>query len=403
MAQARGNGVVTASPSTTDRARSGTAFSNEVVVFTGRLASLGRKEAGALVHRLGGETADEVTSRTTMLVVGDDGVGRSTSRLAIADASGAGDKSRKLQRAEQVNTRAAGQVRILAETEFCRLGGVPTPAAVGQQLYSVREIRELYPAVRDDHLRYLEKWRLIRCVTRTYAARYYEFPDLAVIKQVNTELGAARPFRAIVRSLVSEREGQLAFDFQPGRSSPAHPAKVLALRARASAPAPDLGQVHPSPMDCQTALAARYFSEGAGLDEGDASQQEQAISAYRQALVLDPTLVPALVNLANLHYARDELVEAQALYERAINLEPDCFEAYFNLGNIQHDLGRFGDARECYQVAVQLSPAYADTHFYLAVTLEKLGRSQEARPHWQTYQKLAPEGEWVALAKEFSE
>ena len=84
--------------------------------------------------------------------------------------------------------------------------------------------------------------------------------------------------------------------------------------------------------------------------------------------MLDPSLVPALVNLANLHYARDELIEAQALYERAIHLEPDCFEAYFNLGNIQHDLGRFGDACDCDQLALRLNTNYADPHFYLAVT-----------------------------------
>jgi hypothetical protein len=37
------------------------------------------------------------------------------------------------------------------------------------------------------------------------------------------------------------------------------------------------------------------------------------------------------------------------------------------------------------------------------VTLEKLGRSAEARPHWRQYRDLAPDGEFVALAKEFSE
>jgi len=39
----------------------------------------------------------------------------------------------------------------------------------------------------------------------------------------------------------------------------------------------------------------------------------------------------------------------------------------------------------------------------MAVALEKSGRSQEARPHWRAYQRLAPNGEWVALAREFSE
>ena len=48
-------------------------------------------------------------------------------------------------------------------------------------------------------------------------------------------------------------------------------------------------------------------------------------------------------------------------------------------------------------------PDYPDAHFYLAVTLEKMGRSAEARQHWQHYQTLAPEGEWVELAREFSD
>jgi hypothetical protein len=37
------------------------------------------------------------------------------------------------------------------------------------------------------------------------------------------------------------------------------------------------------------------------------------------------------------------------------------------------------------------------------VTLEKNGQSHEARPHWKAYQNLAPTGEWVDLAKEFSD
>ena len=118
---------------------------------------------------------------------------------------------------------------------------------------------------------------------------------------------------------------------------------------------------------------------------------------------LDPYLVAALINLANVHYSRDEVVEAQALYERAIGLEPDFFEAHFNLGNIYHDLARFAEAQSCYCEALRLNPSYADAHFYLAVTFEKMGQSHDARPHWKAYRELAPHGEWVELAKEFSE
>ena len=107
------------------------------------------------------------------------------------------------------------------------------------------------------------------------------------------------------------------------------------------------------------------------------------------------------MNLANIYYERDELVEAEALYEKAIRIDRDCFEAYFNLGNIHHDLGRYSDALAAYGEALTINPAYPEAHFYLAVTLEKLGRSPEARPHWKEYRRLAPDGEFVSLAAEF--
>jgi Flp pilus assembly protein TadD len=56
-----------------------------------------------------------------------------------------------------------------------------------------------------------------------------------------------------------------------------------------------------------------------------------------------------------------------------------------------------------YREALAINSAYPEAHFYLAVTLEKLGRSAEARGHWREYRALAPDGEFVQLAKEFSD
>ena len=89
--------------------------------------------------------------------------------------------------------------------------------------------------------------------------------------------------------------------------------------------------------------------------------------------------------------------------EGAAYVGPEVFEAHFNLGNIHHDHGQYLDAETCYRDALALKPDYPDAHFYLAVTLEKMGRSSEARMHWRDYQMLAPEGEWVELAREFSD
>jgi tetratricopeptide (TPR) repeat protein len=275
--------------------------------------------------------------------------------------------------------------------------------------YGVRDIRSLYPAVTENHLRYLEKWGLVRQLNRPRDRREYSFADLLTIKQAAAELERGTPLRVVLRSLLAERQGQLELDFASGHATADTPrAKVVSLDAHkpirpTTTPAPLSASGLPYRADPQAALAAKYFGEGSQLDDGDERNMEGAAAAYRRALIVDPDLVPAIVNLANIRYARDELIEAQALYERAITLDPDCFEAHYNLGNIQHDLGRYDRALICYRDAVALNPGYPDAHFYLAVTLEKLGHSQEAKPHWKTYQELAPRGEWVELAKEFLE
>lgn len=277
--------------------------------------------------------------------------------------------------------------------------------------YGLRDIRSLYPAVTENHLRYLEKWGLLRQSNAPRDRREYSFTDLLTIKHAAGELERGTPLRVVLRSLLAERQGQLELDFFAGHSAADTPrAKVLTLEARkplpnAATPAPlsaKTALAYPL-ADPQSALAAKYFLEGSRLDDGDERKMEEAAAAYRKALVIDPDLVPAIVNLANIHYARDEMIEAQALYERAIGLDPDCFEAHFNLGNILHDLGRYESALGCYRDAVELNPGYADAHFYLAVTLEKVGHSQDAKPHWKRYQELAPKGEWAELAQEFLE
>jgi tetratricopeptide (TPR) repeat protein len=284
-----------------------------------------------------------------------------------------------------------------------------SPSSAGGPL-GHRQIRSLYPGITENHLRYLAKWGLLRHQSHVpRELREYTFTDLQTIKQVAAELERGTPLRTVLRTMAAERQGQLQLDFQePTASVDAPRAKVIALdqhRARrdaTSATTRDASLQFPF-ADPQSALAAKYFVEGSRLDDGEEATMESAAAAYRKALIVDPDLVPAIVNLANIHYARDELIEAQALYERAIGLEPDCFEAHFNLGNILHDLGRFDRALRCYRDAVALNPSYADAHFYLAVTLEKTGHSPEAKPHWKAYQELAPQGEWIELAKEFTE
>src|SRR5690606_9503987 len=157
--------------------------------------------------------------------------------------------------------------------------------------------------------------------------------------------------------LLASRSGQLAFDFRLD----AQPAKVLELKRREPPPMSEL--LDPSPPLGDASSAGQYFLAASIRDNSDSANPEAATTADRRALETHPYLEPALINLANLHYSRDEIAEAQALYERAIALEPDVFEAHFNLGNIFHDLGRYPRAQACYREALRLNPRYADAHF----------------------------------------
>jgi tetratricopeptide (TPR) repeat protein len=278
--------------------------------------------------------------------------------------------------------------------------------------YSHRDIVAMYPSLRLDHLRYLEKCGLLKPVHVEGNERFFGFTALTTLRQVAGDLQQGSAFRAVVRNLQASRAGQLTFDFRLD----AQPARIIELKPRSAQQPEAPGMQGTIPLGTPGTLgtigtgvfgpissAEQYFLMGSLLDDGTPERAEEAIKSYRRALEEDPDLVAALINLANIRYSRDELAEAQALYERAIVLDDSYFEAHFNLGNIHHDHGRYLEAEASYRDALALNGNYPDAHFYLAVTLEKMGRSIDARAHWKSYERLAPNGEWVELAKEFSD
>src|SRR4051794_25876696 len=169
--------------------------------------------------------------------------------------------------------------------------------------FGVREIRSLYPAVTENHLRYLEKWGLLRASS---VPREYAFADLTTIKHVASELERGTPLRSILRGLAAERHGQMVLDFHAASDTPRP--KVVTLQARRPK-SPQIGSAAPltvSPeslkdftfpfSDPQAALAAKYFVEASRLDDGEPRNMEEAAAGYRKALIVDPDLVPAIVN-----------------------------------------------------------------------------------------------------------
>ena len=79
-------------------------------------------------------------------------------------------------------------------------------------------------------------------------------------------------------------------------------------------------------------------------------QNEAAERELREALKLNPSYVPALLNLANLHEDRGQREEARTLYGQALTHDPMCFLAFARLSNLlprgAHDAGLIARLRE---------------------------------------------------------
>src|SRR5262249_8022970 len=110
----------------------GAVLKGKRVAFTGRLASMTRAEAVALVRVHGGIFVSSLSRRTSVLVVGQDGWplqkdGRLTSKL------------RKAQAFE----RAGQRITVLSEEEFLSRLGLESHTEEVRRLYSTAQLSSL--------------------------------------------------------------------------------------------------------------------------------------------------------------------------------------------------------------------------------------------------------------------
>jgi len=144
--------------------------------------------------------------------------------------------------------------------------------------------------------------------------------------------------------------------------------------------------------------AGDYFERGCRLD-ADASTYDEAIAAYREALVLEPDFADAHCNLGAVFYNRGERDDARRHFERCLRLDPAHVEAHFNLANVLEEEGCNEMALHHYRTGLLADPFYPDLHINLALMYEKLERSDQAGQHWRRYLQLEPKGSWSEVAR----
>lgn len=131
------------------------------------------------------------------------------------------------------------------------------------------------------------------------------------------------------------------------------------------------------------------------------NRRDEAMASYRAAIQHDPNQVAALSSLAGMLAQSSQqpglapdrraalLAEAEQLCRRAIDVDPTLVGAHLNLAQILATEGRGTEAIPEAQAAVQLNPGNPNAQGFLGMLLMRAGRQAEGAEHLREAQRLS--------------
>lgn len=129
-----------------------------------------------------------------------------------------------------------------------------------------------------------------------------------------------------------------------------------------------------------------HYAKGAFLmtvEEPDAGMAE-----FRRVLSMQPSHVPAMLQLAFHLMKEGRHEEALPYAESAVKVEPDFFAAHNALGRALLELGETNRAITELETAARLAPNSVQTWFTLARAYQKAGRPEDVKRARDTFVKL---------------
>ena len=341
------------------------------VAFTGRLASMKRAEAFALVRKQGGTPREGVTRKTDVLIVGELGWplvddGRPSNSLAQARSYG---------------------IPVASERQFLEWLGRAVPDEQAKT-YTADQLSSL-SKVPNDILDQLAMFGLIEPKGGRYG-----FRDLAAARQIAALLASGVALSVVTKSLAEIRKWLPDAQLSNLRMFPESSDRILIeqMKGRTDKTGQFMLPVEASGDDPDALFAAAQAAE----DDGDTAGAERF---YRRLVKVDGGDAAARFNLANLLRAAGRTVEAEALYRDATKADPAFTAAWYNLADMLDDSGRTPEAITALHAAIKADPDYADAIFNLALLLQKQEAHAEAAVQWRRYLKLDSDSQWSARAK----
>lgn len=101
-------------------------------------------------------------------------------------------------------------------------------------------------------------------------------------------------------------------------------------------------------------LAAPHFERGNDLM--NENKKEEAITAFRQALAIQPDFLPATFNIAVALGDLGRFEEAEAVLQEVLDKDASIIEAYDSLGYVCYKKGDLAAARQHYMKILELAP-----------------------------------------------
>ncbi|MDY6851299.1 MAG: tetratricopeptide repeat protein [Thermodesulfobacteriota bacterium] len=145
------------------------------------------------------------------------------------------------------------------------------------------------------------------------------------------------------------------------------------------------------PATAQDHFQAARSAQDRGLDS-------KAVHHYRQALLADPRLAEAYLNLGNIFFFRQRSPEkALEMYKQVLRLDPNNKMAHNNLGFIFFRQGLPGKARTEFSAALQKDPKYVDALYNMACLAANAGNPPQAMGYLSRAVRIQPEAAvWAA-------
>lgn len=137
-------------------------------------------------------------------------------------------------------------------------------------------------------------------------------------------------------------------------------------------------------------LVARAFFS-IGYLHSEQTENDQAISAYDQAIELSPKFPEAFNSRGLVKTTLENYEDAILDFDEAIRLDSDFAEVFYNRGNANSALKEYERAIADYDEAIRLMPDFAGSYNYRGVSKNALGQHQDAIADYDEAIRLKPD------------